>query len=152
MTLLRLETHINAAPKKCFDLARDVELHQQSVAFSHERAIAGVTSGKLGIGDTVTWRATHFGITFQLRSKITEFDPPRRFVDEMVSGPFRRLRHVHEFTELAADRSTLMTDLFEYVVPLGFLGSIADALVLRRYMRRLLEARNAFLKEVAERA
>lgn len=150
MTILRLETTIAAAPGRCFDLARDVDVHQRSVAFSRERAVGGVTSGKLELGDSVTWRATHFGITLQLTSRITEFDPPLRFVDEMVKGPFRRLRHLHEFAK-APDGGTVMTDLFEYGVPLGFLGRLTDALVLRRYMRRLLEQRNAVIKQIAER-
>lgn len=149
MTILRLETRIAAPLRRCFDLSRDVEVHQRSVAFSRERVVGGVTSGKLELGDSVTWQATHFGITFRLTSQITEFDPPRRFVDEMVKGPFRRLRHLHEFAR-APDGGTGMTDMFEYAAPYGILGWFADGLVLRRYMRQLLEQRNAFIKRAAE--
>src|SRR5207253_2480636 len=84
-----------------------------------QRAIAGVTSGKMGLGDTVTWRATHFGVPLRLSSRITEFDPPRRFVDEMVEGPLRRLRHVHAFEAIPG--GTLMVDVFQYASPLGIL-------------------------------
>lgn len=149
MPVIRLQTRIAAPPDRCFDLARDVDLHQQSVAASRERAIAGVTSGKLGLGESVTWQATHFGLTLRLSSMITEFDPPRRFVDEMVKGPFRRLHHIHEFHPALG--GTQMIDVFDYRSPLGILGVIADVLVLRRYLRRLLQQRNAFLKQVAER-
>jgi len=148
MPVIRIETRIAATPERCFDLARDVDLHQRSAAASSERAIAGVTSGKMGLGDTVTWRATHFGVPLRLSSRITEFDPPRRFVDEMVEGPFRRLRHVHAFE--ATPGGTLMVDVFQYASPLGILGAVADALVLRRYLQHFLERRNAFLKRVAE--
>ena len=148
MPVIRIETRIAATPERCFDLARDVDLHQRSAAASSERAIAGVTSGKMGLGDTVTWRATHFGVPLRLSSRITEFDPPRRFVDEMVEGPFRRLRHVHAFE--ATPGGTLMVDVFHYASPLGILGAVADALVLRRYLQHFLERRNAFLKRVAE--
>ncbi len=148
MPVIRLETQIAAAPTRCFDLARDVDLHQRSTAASRERAVAGVTSGELALGDWVTWRATHFGFTLQLTSTITEFDPPRQFVDEMVKGPFRRLRHVHEFHPV--DGGTLMIDVFDYASPLGILGWIADAVLIRSYLQRLLEHRNAFLRQVAE--
>ena len=148
MPIIRLQTRIAAPPERCFDLARDVELHQRSTAASRERAVAGVTSGKLGLGDSVTWRATHFGLTLQLTSRITEFDPPRRFVDEMVKGPFRRLRHTHEFHPV--DRGTLMIDVFDYSSPFGILGWVADVVLIRGYLQRLLEHRNAFLKQVAE--
>ena len=148
MPVIRIETRIAATPERCFDLARDVDLHQRSAAASSERAIAGVTSGKMGLGDTVTWRATHFGVPLRLSSRITEFDPPRRFVDEMVEGPFRRLRHVHTFEAIPG--GTVMVDVFQYASPLGILGAVADALVLRRYLQHFLERRNAFLKRVAE--
>ena len=114
-----------------------------------ERAVAGVTSGRLGPGDQVTWEAVHFGVRQRLTSRITEFEPPHRFVDEMVRGAFRRIRHEHQF--VPTTDGTLMIDVFDYTAPLGLLGRLADALFLRRYMTRLLISRNAYLKQVAER-
>ena len=113
--------------------------------------MAGVMSGRLTLGDTVTWEAIHFGLRMRLTSRIAEFDPPRRFVDEMVKGPFQHLRHVHEFRERVGVGGTLMTDDFDYASPLGVLGWIADTLVVRCYLERFLTQRNAFIKQVAER-
>jgi ligand-binding SRPBCC domain-containing protein len=143
-----LRTRVAAPPSRCFDLARDVDLHQRSTAASRERAVGGVTSGLLGPGDEVTWEATHFGVRQRLSSRITEFDPPSRFVDEMVRGAFRRFRHEHQF--LRVDGGTEMVDIFDYSAPLGPLGWLADRLFLRQYMSRLLRERNAYLKRVAE--
>jgi ligand-binding SRPBCC domain-containing protein len=145
-----LRTRVAAPPSRCFDLARDVELHQRSTAASRERAVGGVTSGLLGAGDEVTWEATHFGVRQRLSSRITEFDPPNRFVDVMVRGAFRRFRHEHQFP--AVEGGTEIVDIFDYTSPLGPLGSLADHLFLRRYMTRLLRERNAFLKREAESA
>lgn len=150
MPVIVLRTRVGAPPSRCFDLARDVDLHQRSTAASRERAVAGVTSGLLGPGDEVTWEATHFGLRQRLSSRITEFDPPRRFVDEMVRGAFRRFRHEHQF--LPAQGGTEMIDVFDYTSPLGPLGSLGDLLFLRRYMTRLLRDRNAYLKREAESA
>lgn len=150
MPVIVLRTRVGAPPSRCFDLARDVDLHQRSTAASRERAVAGVTSGLLGPGDEVTWEATHFGVRQRLSSRITEFDPPRRFVDEMVRGAFRRFRHEHQF--LPTQVGTEMIDVFDYTSPLGPLGSLADLLFLRRYMTRLLRDRNAYLKREAESA
>ena len=149
MPVIRLETRIAAAPEDCFELSLDVDLHMQSTAASKERAVAGVMSGRLGPGESVTWEAVHFGVRLHLTSRITEFDRPHRFVDEMVRGPFNHLRHVHEF--LAADGGTLMVDSFDYASPLGVLGKLADLFLVRRYLERLLRTRNAFIKAVAER-
>jgi hypothetical protein len=51
---------------------------------SGELAIGGVTSGIMKLGDTVTWRARHFGMIFQMTSAITEYQYPSRFVDEQL--------------------------------------------------------------------
>jgi ligand-binding SRPBCC domain-containing protein len=98
----------------------------------------------------VTWEATHFHVRQRLSSRITEFDPPRRFVDEMIRGAFRRFRHEHDF--LAVAGGTEIIDVFDYTSPLGLLGRLADVLFLRRYMTRLLRERNAYLKGEAESA
>lgn len=148
MTTIHLETQIAAPPSRCFDLARSVDTHAGSMAHSGERAVGGVTSGLMTLGDTVTWEARHFGIRQRLTSRITQFDPPTRFVDEQVSGAFSWFRHKHEF--IPADGGTVMIDEFTYGVPLGPLGAVFDRLVLRRYMRRLLTTRNAFLEQAAE--
>src|SRR4051812_42582988 len=70
MPTIQIETFINASPERCFDLSLSVDLHQHSVAHTHERSIAGVTSGIMKHGDTVTWEAVHFGIKQHLTSKI----------------------------------------------------------------------------------
>jgi len=148
MPVIIMRTRVAAPPARCFDLARDVELHQRSTAASRERAVAGVTAGLLGAGDEVTWEATHFGVRQRLTSRITEFDPPNRFVDEMVRGAFARFRHEHQF--LSVPDGTDMVDIFDYTAPLGPLGRLADGLFLRRYMTALLRERNAYLKRAAE--
>ena len=148
MPTLRLQTRIRAPIEVCFDLARDVDAHCRSVARTRERAVGGVTTGRLGLGDRVTWEGRHFGVRLRLTVAITEFDRPRRFVDERVGGVLPRLRHVHEFA--AVDGETVLTDTFEYTPPFGFLGRVADRLFLRPYLLRLLTERYAALRRMAE--
>jgi hypothetical protein len=71
---IRLETLIAASIGECFDLSLSVDAHTASMRASGERAVSGVTSGALKLGDTVTWRARHFGIVFRMTSAITEYD------------------------------------------------------------------------------
>lgn len=149
MSKIYLETHIKAPPETVFDLARNVELHEQGSSATSERAVAGVTSGMVEMGSMVTWRATHFFREQELTVVVTEFHPPHMFADEMVRGAFKSMRHVHSFDQ--DGDGTLMRDVFEFECPLGILGRIADWLFLRAYMRRFLVNRNAFLKVAAER-
>ncbi len=80
------------------------------MAHTNERAVAGRTSGRIGLGETVTWRARHFGITWSLTSRIVVADAPTRFVDEQVRGPFRSFRHEHRF-EASGGGDASSTDL-----------------------------------------
>ncbi|NQX60020.1 SRPBCC family protein [Paenibacillus qinlingensis] len=148
MPIIRIAMQINAPVQVCFNLARSIDIHMESTSQTKEVAINGRTSGLIEYGETVTWEATHFFVRQQLTSKITEFEPPYRFVDEMVSGIFQGFRHDHIFE--SNDNGTLMSDVFEYTSPFGKLGKVADLLFLRSYMERLLLKRNKYIKIKAE--
>jgi len=147
--VIRLETVIAAPIGDCFELSLSVDAHTASMSASGEYAVSGVTSGVMGPGDTVTWRARHFGIVFRMNSAITEYDYPGRFVDEQQRGPFRRWWHEHTFTAMP-DGGTQMSDVVEFQSSFGPVGTVADRLVLHRYMSRLLLRRNTWLKASLE--
>jgi ligand-binding SRPBCC domain-containing protein len=145
---IRIETFIAAPPERCFDAARDLDLHVKSMAGTGERAVGGRTSGLIELGEEVTWRARHFLITQHFTSKITAFDRPRHFQDSMQLGAFRSFVHDHTFE--ARGGGTLMTDTLAFSAPLGVLGWLAEVLVLRRYLTRLLETRAEIIKAAVE--
>jgi ligand-binding SRPBCC domain-containing protein len=148
MPVIEIHTVIDAPADRCFMLSLSVDVHTESVATTHERAIAGVTSGTMKLHDTVTWQARHFGLNLTMTSQIAAYDRPRYFVSQMVKGPFRRLYHQHFFRE--QDGKTIMTDLFELQAPLGFLGKVAEKCFLVAYMKKFLLMRNAYIKALAE--
>jgi ligand-binding SRPBCC domain-containing protein len=119
-----------------------------STAQTGERAVAGVTSGLMGLGQEVTWRARHFGTWQHLTSRITAFVRPLHFRDSMVRGAFQHFDHDHFFSQRG--ELTVMRDVFDFQSPFGILGRSADRLFLTNYMRRLLLTRNALIKTVAE--
>ena len=148
MPLIQLTTKISAPISTVFDLSRSIDLHKISTQHTNEEAIAGRTSGLINFGESVTWRAKHFGVYQTLTSKITAFENPNFFVDEMQSGIFKSFRHQHLFSE--EQNATVMTDIFEYQSPFGILGKLADKLFLKMYMTQLLEKRNQTIKVFAE--
>lgn len=146
MTRILLETPIKAPADACFDLCLNVDV--QLSLDTDMCAVGGVHQGPLTLGDMVTWRAQHFRIRWRMTSRIIEVDRPYRFVDQMQSGPFAHWRHSHTFNDHGT--GTTMLDHVEYRPPLGPAGRIFDAIVLARYMTRLLTARNEQLKRIAE--
>lgn len=149
MVELRLQTHIAAPIERCFDLARSIELHLLGTESTGEKAIGGVTSGLIGEGQSVRWRAKHFGVWQALEVRITAFERPVFFQDTMVKGAFRSMQHDHMFQRVDAGH-TLMEDRFVFAAPLPIVGRLVEVLFLRSYMQRFLQQRNAVLKQAAE--
>jgi ligand-binding SRPBCC domain-containing protein len=139
MQTVRVELWIDAPVERCFDAARDLDLHVRSMAHTGERAVGGRQTGLIELNEEVTWRGRHFGITQHFTSRITAFDRPRHFQDSMQRGAFRSFVHDHYFEPERG--GTRMTDVLVFRAPLGILGTIAEVLVLRRYLTRLLERR-----------
>lgn len=150
MVTLEEVTIIHAPLERCFDLARSVEVHLAGNIHCGEEAIAagGVTSGLVGLGDRVTWRARHFGMRFKLTSEITAMNRPVHFQDRMIRGPFKFMEHDHFFRALS-DSETEMKDVFR-VAALCLIGPLVDWALLRRYMQKLLRERNDAIRQIAE--
>lgn len=159
MATIELSTVVPAPIGRVFDLSIDVDAHTASMSTAGERVVAGVAHGPMALGETVTWAARHFAITWRMTSRITAYDRPHRFVDEQVRGPFRHWHHEHLFHEPPAGGGdggevemagggvggTVMVDRIEFTAPAGPLGRAVTAVGLRWYMRRLVERRNAYL-------
>ncbi|HEY6141135.1 MAG TPA: SRPBCC family protein [Thermoanaerobaculia bacterium] len=168
MPTITIETRIAAPIEAVFDLARDVGAHAASSAFTGERVVApGRTEGLLELGDLLTFEGRHLGVRQRITVRITEMDPPRRYVDEGVRTALRGLHHLHEFWEdgvphpvpLPASgervaegrvRGTVMRDVVTWRSPLGILGRIADALFVTRHMRWFVTEKQRRLKAMIE--
>ena len=94
---IELECRVDAPVERVFDLSRSIDLHVESLAHTREKPIAGKTSGLIGAGETVTWRARHFGLWFSLTSEIVIFNRPNHFRDSQLRGPFANFDHDHFF-------------------------------------------------------
>jgi len=149
MPTINLITKINAPVETCFNLALSIDLHTRSMKHTNEKVIGGVRSGTIGLNETVTWRARHFGLMMEMTSKITELMYATSFTDEQVKGPFSKLKHRHIF-QFMDDRVTVMTDEFEFEAPLGFIGRLVNRLFLKNYITSLLIRRNKIIKHAAE--
>ena len=71
-------------------------------------------------GALIDYRLRVHGIPLRWRTRINAWQPPHRFVDEQLRGPYRQWIHEHTF-ELS-DGGTLARDLVRYAVPFDFLA------------------------------
>ncbi|WP_439902130.1 SRPBCC family protein [Microbacterium azadirachtae] len=144
-----LERTIAAPVERVFALSLDVGVHVDSMSAHAERIVGGVGEGSMAEGDTVTWSARHFGMRFRMTSIVFDVDRPRAFSDRQLRGPFAAFRHRHTFAPVP--EGTLMRDEIDFRSPLGPVGRLVDALVMRRHLVRLIQQRNDTLAARAER-
>jgi ligand-binding SRPBCC domain-containing protein len=148
MSYIQLTTFIEAPVERVFDLSRSVELHKGSMQRFNEKCTGGKLAGLLELQDTVTWQARHLFKERNLTTKITALEKPFSFIDEQVSGDFVALKHEHYFKPV--QNGTIMIDQFSFITPYGTLGKWVNRFYLTAYLKKLLEQRNRFIKEVAE--
>jgi ligand-binding SRPBCC domain-containing protein len=91
-------------------------------------------------GALIEYRLRLRGIPLAWLTRISEWVPGVRFVDEQLSGPYRLWHHTHEF-EPAGAGGTLMRDTVRYALPCWPLGEVAHALVVRRDLEAIFDHR-----------
>ena len=91
-------------------------------------------------GALIDYRIRLHGLPLRWRTEIAEWEPPFRFVDTQLRGPYRLWVHTHTFTE--APGGTLCEDEVRYAVP-G--GRLVDALFVRREVERIFAHRRTAL-------
>lgn len=94
-------------------------------------------------GAVIDYRISLFGIPMYWRTLITVWEPPNRFVDEQLRGPYRYWRHEHTFDEV--EGGTVLGDRVEYAVPFG---ALTDRLFVSGNLRRIFDHRARVMKEL----
>lgn len=99
-------------------------------------------------GTLIDYRLRIYGMPFQWRTEITEWDPPHTFTDTQIRGPYRRWVHRHLFEE--KDGGTLMIDRVEYSIPGWLLEPLIHWLLVRRNIKKIFAFRRGRFKEILE--
>ena len=95
------------------------------------------------LGALIDYRLKVRGIPLRWRSEITAWEPPFRFVDEQVRGPFRRWIHEHTFEEVIA--GTIARDHVRYAV---YGGGLINWLLVRHDVAKIFAFRKEKFREV----
>jgi ligand-binding SRPBCC domain-containing protein len=103
--------------------------------------ILSVDPEPLHEGTHVSYALRVHGFPVRWTSKIVEWDPPHRFVDVQIRGPYQLWRHTHGFH--AEGNGTRITDEVLYALPFGVLGRVAHRLVVRSDVEKIFAYRQA---------
>ncbi|WP_439151219.1 SRPBCC family protein [Winogradskyella sp.] len=148
MPQIIIKTEISVQIDICFDLARDIGFYYNSLKKITEIPVSGKITGLIEAGEYVTWETNHLNLMQHLTLRVTEFNKPYLFVDEMVKDKFKSYRHDHIFEYL--NGKTIMTDKFYFESSYGILGKIIDKLFLKTYFEKQIKTRNEILRQKAE--
>jgi ligand-binding SRPBCC domain-containing protein len=144
METIRLATWINAPVERCFRLSLSIDLHMDAARSTHETAVAGVTSGLIGEGETVTFQTRHLGLHHSHTSRIEILRPYTYIFEVMVAGSFRHFEHHHHFAPM--DDGTRVRQEIRFSARWGLAGQVAA----KKRLMKVWNEHNAFLKQVAE--
>ena len=149
---LRRVQRLPLPPERVFDFFSDARNLEAITPPSLQFHI--ITDGPIEIrsGTIIDYRLKLSGIPFRWQSVIEEYDPPRKFVDRQVRGPYAYWHHTHSFAPLAGEGggvvATDMTDLVRYRMPFGPIGTMVHALFVRRQLNAIFDFRNKKLVEL----
>jgi ligand-binding SRPBCC domain-containing protein len=144
--VLTREQHLEGAPEEVFDLFADaVNLEPLTPPWLRFRVLtpAPVT---MRAGTLLEYRLRLHGVPVRWRTRIEGWEPPHRFVDVQLRGPYRLWHHTHTFER--RDGGTLMRDEVRYALPLGPLGVLAHRVFVRRDLERIFDFRHAAVERL----
>ncbi|MBK8087817.1 MAG: SRPBCC family protein [Chitinophagaceae bacterium] len=148
MPSIHVTTFIAAPIDIVFNLSRHIGLHKISQQDHKEEAVAGITSGLIQQGESVTWKAKHLFKTRFMTVEITDMKKPDYFEDVMSKGDFVSYAHKHHFKQI--DNGTIMIDEVSFESPHGYLGKVVNRFYLTGYMKSLIQKRNKTIRLYAE--
>lgn len=95
-------------------------------------------------GTEIQYRLRIHRVPVSWRSEIAIWEPPFRFADRQVSGPFKYWNHSHQLSEDPSGR-TLITDQVEYKVPFG---KFAHSIFVGKDLLKIFEFRNQQVEKI----
>lgn len=107
--------------------------------------IVGMNTPAINEGTLIDYKLRIKGVPAKWKTRISEWVPGERFVDEQLKGPYRIWHHTHEFIPLAG--GTLMRDRVVYQMPFGILGDIVRELVVGNDVRTIFAYRSKVIDQ-----
>ncbi len=109
--------------------------------------ISKLHSEKMYAGQIIRYKVKPVaGIPMQWTTEITQVNAPYFFIDEQRQGPYKMWHHQHHFEE--KDGGVLMTDIIHYWPPFGFLGNIANSILIKKQLKGIFDYRKKKVEEL----
>ena len=102
--------------------------------------------GEIHTGSLIEYKLRVRGVPMKWLTEITVWEPPYRFVDNQLKGPYKLWHHEHRFTP--ENGGTRMRDQVDYALPFGILGHMVHTLIVKRDVETIFRYRQKRLEEL----
>ena len=130
--VLRREQRVEAPPEAVFPVFADARNLEAITPPLLRFRLLTPEPIAMGVGTFLQYALRLHGVPVRWDTLIQEWEPPVRFVDVQVRGPFRLWHHTHELLAVDGGAATLMRDTVRYSVGFGIVGEVARRAVVAR--------------------
>jgi ligand-binding SRPBCC domain-containing protein len=103
-------------------------------------------SEKMYPGMIITYKVSPLpGLKINWMTEITHVKTYEYFVDEQRIGPYSMWHHQHKIVPI--EGGVLMTDIVTYQPPFGFIGAIANSLIIKKRLQLIFDYRSGALEK-----
>ena len=141
---INMKQYINKPLEVVFEFFSKPENLEMITPKSLSFNILTPTPIKMEKGSLIDYTIRLFGISIHWRTLISDYEPPFRFVDQQIKGPYTFWHHTHTFK--LVEGGVEIIDQVKYSLPLGWLGTLAHAIWVRKDLEKIFEYRKTVIQ------
>lgn len=141
------EQFVAIPPEELFTFFREPQNLEQITPPSLRFQIQAVSTPQIQAGTLIDYNLKIHGVSAKWKTEIDEWQPPYKFVDNQLKGPYRLWHHTHEFRPFCG--GTLMVDRVRYRLPLGYLGWLMGSSFVKKDVEQIFKFRRDYISNMA---
>jgi hypothetical protein len=144
--LLEAEQYVPLPPDRLFPFFAEADNLGKLTPPTLNFQVKSMSTPVIEEGSLIEYRLKLRGIPMKWLTRIEEWSPPTKFVDNQLKGPYQLWHHTHSFEKLGS--GTLMTDRVRFRLPLGFAGWLGGSALVRRDVEKIFRFRRQVVDEL----
>ena len=145
---INMKQYINKPLEVVFEFFSKPENLEMITPKSLSFNILTPTPIKMEKGSLIDYTIRLFGVPIHWRTLISDYEPPFRFVDQQIKGPYTFWHHTHTFK--LVEGGVEIIDEVKYSLPLGWLGTLAHAIWVRKDLEKIFKYRKTVIQNYFE--
>lgn len=141
--IYQVEQYVPESPAALFPFFQDPQNLEKITPESLNFRIQNISSGEIEQGTVIDYKLQIHGVPAKWKAEIDEWQPPFKFVDNQIEGPYKLWRHTHEFHPIGA--GTLLVDRVRYKLPMGKLGWLVASHWVRKDVEKIFNFRRRYI-------